>query len=240
MESSMEKRVRRSTAPIYLVGVVWLVLAVSSSHSMGMGDALLAAALSAVVFVVGKAVFPDKSYAVPAGQAAKETEKKEEKKPEPPKDPEVQKLLQERERALCSNACLLARALEKAPGKPLFHSGQEVLAGLTVEEISALARRWSQFDREENPGLSLTEEELEHAKKTPVRPGGAPALAGAEAVRRTAHGGAGKADAGQRLSLVSGERPSGPGGGAGAPVSRLSGGGPGRALPGVRPTGAGE
>ena len=39
----MEKRVRRSTAPIYLVGVVWLVLAVSSSHSMGMGDALLAA-----------------------------------------------------------------------------------------------------------------------------------------------------------------------------------------------------
>ena len=72
---------------------------------------------------------------------------------------------EERERALCSNACLLARALEKAPGKPLFHSGQEVLAGLTVEEISALARRWSQFDREENPGLSLTEEELEHAKK---------------------------------------------------------------------------
>ena len=96
----MEKRVRRSTAPIYLVGVVWLVLAVSSSHSMGMGDALLAAALSAVAFVVGKAVFPDKSYAVPAGQAAKETEKKEEKKPEPPKDPEVQKLLQEREQEL--------------------------------------------------------------------------------------------------------------------------------------------
>lgn len=75
---------------------------------------------------------------------------------------------EERERALCSNACLLARALEKAPGKPLFHSGQEVLAGLTVEEISALARRWSQFDREENPGLSLTEEELEHAKKNSV------------------------------------------------------------------------
>ena len=75
---------------------------------------------------------------------------------------------EERERALCSNACLLARALEKAPGKPLFHSGQEVLAGLTVEEISALARRWSQFNREENPGLNLTEEELESAKKNSV------------------------------------------------------------------------
>ena len=75
---------------------------------------------------------------------------------------------EDRERALCSNACLLARALEEEPGKPLFHSGQEVLAGLTVEEISALARRWSQFDREENPGLSLTEEELEHAIKNSV------------------------------------------------------------------------
>ena len=31
---------------------------------------------------------------------------------------------EEQERALCSNACLLARALEEEPGKPLFHSGQ--------------------------------------------------------------------------------------------------------------------
>ena len=77
---------------------------------------------------------------------------------------------EERERALCSNACLLARALEKAPGKPLFHSGQEVLAGLTVEEISALARRWSQFNRDENPGLALNGQELENVKKNCVPP----------------------------------------------------------------------
>lgn len=77
---------------------------------------------------------------------------------------------EEQERALCSNACLLARALEEEPGKPLFHSGQEVLAGLTVEEISALARRWSQFNREENPGLSLNEEDLENVKKNCATP----------------------------------------------------------------------
>ena len=71
---------------------------------------------------------------------------------------------------MCSNACLLARALEEEPGKPLFHSGQEVLAGLTVEEISALARRWSQFNREENPGLSLNEEDLENVKKNCAPP----------------------------------------------------------------------
>ena len=77
---------------------------------------------------------------------------------------------EEQERALCSNACLLARALEEEPGKPLFHSGQEVLAGLTVEEISALARRWSQCNREENPGLSLNEEDLENVKKNCAPP----------------------------------------------------------------------
>ena len=40
------------------------------------------------------------------------------------------------ERALCSNACLLARALESGE-KPVFDSGRAVLAGLTVSEIAA-------------------------------------------------------------------------------------------------------
>ena len=71
---------------------------------------------------------------------------------------------EDRERALCSNACLLARALERR-GRPVFASGRDVLAGLTVEEIGALARRWSEFNREENPGLSGGEERTEALKK---------------------------------------------------------------------------
>lgn len=145
MESSMEKRVRRSTAPIYLVGVVWLVLAVSSSHSMGMGDALLAAALSAVVFVVGKAVFPDKSYAVPAGQAAKETEKKEEKKPEPPKDPEVQKLLQERERALSEMRRLNDSIKDEKISAQIDHL--EEVTGKIIDQVVAQPKKRSQIRR---------------------------------------------------------------------------------------------
>lgn len=70
----------------------------------------------------------------------------------------------DRERALCSNACLLARALEHG-GKPVFEDGRAVLAGLTVAEIAALSRQWQEFDREENPGLSLDEGELENVKK---------------------------------------------------------------------------
>lgn len=72
----------------------------------------------------------------------------------------------EKERALCANACLLARALERSEDQtPVFAGGQEVLSGLTVEEIAALAGRWSAFRRESDPGLDLSQEELEAVKK---------------------------------------------------------------------------
>ena len=72
----------------------------------------------------------------------------------------------DRERALCSNACLLARALERSEDQtPVFAGGQEVLSGLTVEEIAALAGRWSAFSRENDPGLELSGQALEEVKK---------------------------------------------------------------------------
>ena len=69
-----------------------------------------------------------------------------------------------RERALCSNACVVARALEKG-GRPVYQSGQAVLEDLTVEGITALARRWAAFDREENPSLTEGEERVDALKK---------------------------------------------------------------------------
>lgn len=60
-----------------------------------------------------------------------------------------------RERPLCANACLLARALEdEKTGQPVFPDGKAVLAGLTAEEIGALAARWSAFRRANDPGLA--------------------------------------------------------------------------------------
>ena len=70
-----------------------------------------------------------------------------------------------KEHALCSNACLLARALETEEGSPIFFGGEAVLAGLRVEEIAALAKTWSQFNREENPALTMGQEEAEALKK---------------------------------------------------------------------------
>lgn len=70
------------------------------------------------------------------------------------------------ERALCSNACLLARALERTEDQmPVFADGRAVLAGLTAEEIAALAARWAAFSRENDPGLGLPQEELEQVKQ---------------------------------------------------------------------------
>ena len=64
---------------------------------------------------------------------------------------EAEELAQnEGERALCANACLLARALENH-GRPVFDSGKALLAAMGVREIGALAGKWAAFDREENP-----------------------------------------------------------------------------------------
>ena len=73
---------------------------------------------------------------------------------------------EDRERALCSNACLLARALERTENHThVFPDGQSVLAGLTVEEIGALAARWAQLRRRSDPGLDVSQTELEELKK---------------------------------------------------------------------------
>ena len=70
----------------------------------------------------------------------------------------------EGERALCTNACLLARALEEE-GKPLFPSGRAVLEHLSAREVAQLARRWDELDRAENPSPEDGEEEARVLKK---------------------------------------------------------------------------
>ncbi len=57
---------------------------------------------------------------------------------------------EERDGALCANACLLAHALLK-DGEPAFSDGREVLETLSAGQIDHLARRWGEFDRECDP-----------------------------------------------------------------------------------------
>ena len=69
-----------------------------------------------------------------------------------------------KERALCRNACLLARALERR-GRPVFEDGQAALDGLRVEDIVRLADRWARLNRECNPSPLDGEEEIQRRKK---------------------------------------------------------------------------
>lgn len=69
-----------------------------------------------------------------------------------------------KERALCSNACLIARALEK-DGLPVYVNGQAVLDSLRVEDIVRLSDQWARFNREWNPSPTDGGEELERRKK---------------------------------------------------------------------------
>ena len=58
------------------------------------------------------------------------------------------------ERPLCSNACLLARALwMEGEEEPLFADGEQVLIALTAEEIEALCARWDEFRRSAIPNF---------------------------------------------------------------------------------------
>ena len=92
----MAKRVKRSVIPIYLIGVTWLVYAMALSLRKPL-DYIVCAAVSAVVFIIGKAVFPDKTYSVPGED---KQEKKEPEKPKSTGNPEIDALIKERERAI--------------------------------------------------------------------------------------------------------------------------------------------
>ncbi len=70
---------------------------------------------------------------------------------------------EERDAALCANACLLAHALLQ-DGKPAFASGREVLETLTAGQIAHLAGAWGEFDRECDPA-PWDEKAVDEAKK---------------------------------------------------------------------------
>jgi len=69
-----------------------------------------------------------------------------------------------RERALCRNACLVARALERR-GRPAFADGAAVLDALRVEDIARLSGAWAEFNRACNPSPLNGEQEISRRKK---------------------------------------------------------------------------
>ena len=113
----MTRKVKRSVVPFYLVAALWLAWALLLPLYRPL-DYILAAVVSVIVFIVGKAIWPDKAYQIADPEREKEPEKKPEKKeqpkaekvqpdPQPQKeekkstgDPELDNLLKQRDMAL--------------------------------------------------------------------------------------------------------------------------------------------
>ncbi|MEG2420075.1 MAG: hypothetical protein RSB55_00890 [Oscillospiraceae bacterium] len=68
------------------------------------------------------------------------------------------------EASLCSNACLLARALVWEEGA-VFSAGKQVLEELTQGQIETLAQRWATWNAAENPSLREGQGRLDALKK---------------------------------------------------------------------------
>lgn len=95
----MAKIKKRSVVPIYAIAVVWLIYAFffnlySLSHYISAGI------VSFLVFLVCRGIWPDRTFEVPDPEPAPEPEPKTKEEPKETVDPKIEKLIQEKTRAL--------------------------------------------------------------------------------------------------------------------------------------------
>lgn len=144
----MAKHVKRSVLPIYLVGFFWLGYALLFSLRSA-GQYLLCAALSAVVFILGKALFPDKTYDLPGEkeqskqEAAKE--KTQAKTEQPAPSPEVAALMKERDRAISEMRRLNDNIPDPRLSQQIDHL--EEVTGKIVDQVVSQPKKLPQIRR---------------------------------------------------------------------------------------------
>lgn len=102
----MAKMVKKSVAPFYAVAVLWLAWAFLFPLFRPV-HYVMAAAASVVVFIAGKAVWPDKAYTMPGAGETEAPKAQEPPRQEPAKagkkgtgDPELDALLEQKDLAL--------------------------------------------------------------------------------------------------------------------------------------------
>ena len=148
----MAKHVKQSVLPIYLVGFFWLGYALLFSLRSA-GQYLLCAALSAVVFILGKALFPDKTYDLPEEkeqskqEAAKgdAKEKTQAKTEQPAPSPEVAALMKERDRAISEMRRLNDNIPDPRLSQQIDHL--EEVTGKIVDQVVSQPNKLPQIRR---------------------------------------------------------------------------------------------
>lgn len=105
----MAKMVKKSPAPLYFAAVVWLAWGLCLPLYR-LSDYLLAAGASLLAGVVGKAIFPDKTYETPEAPKTAEPQK-----PETTGNPELDALISERDKAVSE----MRRLNDSIPGEKI-------------------------------------------------------------------------------------------------------------------------
>ena len=139
----MAKHIKRSVLPIYLIGVTWLVYALLFRLNTVSGY-LTCGILSAVVFVIAKAVFPDKSYTM-AGEQEEKAKPKEEEKPKSTGNPEIDALIKERQRALSEMRRLNDAIVDEKISAQIDHL--EEVTGKIIDHVVAEPKKLPQIRR---------------------------------------------------------------------------------------------
>jgi len=140
----MAKHVKRSVAPIYLVGVTWLAYA-AMFPLRSMTHYITCALLSAAVFVIGKAVFPDKTYTTAGEKEAPKQEKKTQEKPKSTGNPEIDALIKERERAVSEMRRLNDGIVDEKISAQIDH--MEEVTGKIIDHVVANPKKLPQIRR---------------------------------------------------------------------------------------------
>ncbi len=164
----MAKMVKKSVIPFYLAAAVWLVWALAFSLYR-VSDYVLCAVVSVIVFILGKAIFPDKTYALPdppgqekaakAGPEAK-AEPKAAAEPEPkPKRPstgdaELDKILDERDMAISEMRRLNDAIADEKISAQIDHL--EDVTGKIIDHVVEHPQKKSQITRFLNYYLPTT------------------------------------------------------------------------------------
>ena len=141
----MAKHVKRSVLPIYLIGVTWLVYGLVFSFGRNI-DFVLCTILSAVVFVIAKGIFPDKTYTIAGEKEEKpKTEAKKAEKPKSTGDPKIDALIKERERALSEMRRLNDAIVDEKISDQIDHL--EEVTGKIIDHVVAHPKKLPQIRR---------------------------------------------------------------------------------------------
>ncbi len=140
------KVVKRSVAPVYLIGAAWLVYALLFPLRTP-AQFLACAALSALAYVAGRSLWPDRTYWVPDDMAAPQPEEKPQKEegPKTTGNPEVDAVLKERDRAISEMRRLNENIPDEKISAQIDHL--EEVTKKIIEQVAAKPEKLPQIRR---------------------------------------------------------------------------------------------